>query len=202
MLNNLLIKSEVIIAIVIAVVVVLLLIAAVALVAWWISTWNAIVKLDNKAEEAWATIDVYLKKRYDLVPNLVETVKGYAKHESETLQKVIAARNAAGAAVTPEEKMKAAQAMNSSLKVLLNAVAESYPDLKASANFNDLQTQLKVLEDDLEAARRYYNGVVKAFNTKIELFPSSIVANKKGCVKKTYFELESAVERQNVKVKF
>lgn len=199
MTNALLIGTGAIIAIV-AVVVILILV--ISIVAWWIKTLNAIIRLDNKAEEAWATIDVYLKKRYDLIPNLVETVKGYAKHESETLEKVISARNAAGAASSPEEKMQAAKQLNSSLKVLLNAVSESYPDLKANSNFLDLQNQLKGLESELESARRYYNGVVKSFNIKIEIFPSSIVAKSKAYQKKTYFELDSEEERKNVKVQF
>ena len=139
-----------------------------------------------------------------MIPNLVETVKGYAKHESETLEKVVAARNAAGLAATHEEKMQAAKQLNSSLKVLLNAVSESYPDLKANANFLDLQNQLKGLEGELESARRYYNGVVKTFNTKLELFPDSIIAQGMGAdyTKKEYFELDSEVERKNVAVSF
>lgn len=199
MLHSLLISGGGIATIIIVAVLVVLLIAVAI---WWIKTGNALIRLDNKAEEAWATIDVYLKKRYDLIPNLVETVKGYAKHESETLTNVVAARNAAGAAKTPEEKMQAANALNSSLKVLLNAVQESYPQLKADTNFLDLQNQLKNLEGELEGSRRYYNGVVKTFNNKILVFPSSIVANKKGYEKKKYFELDSEEERKNVKVQF
>lgn len=198
MLNSLLIGGGAVALIVVAVVLILVLIFAV----WWIKTSNALIRLNNKAEEAWATIDVFLKKRYDLIPNLVETVKGYAKHESETLNNVVAARNASGAAKTPEEKMQAANALNSSLKVLLNAVHEAYPELKADANFRDLQQQLKNLEGELESARRYFNGVVKTFNNKIQVFPSSIVASKKSYEKKKYFELDSAEERKNVKVQF
>lgn len=199
MLNGLLLKTGAIVGIVIAVVLVILVIWVIA---WWIKTMNAMIRLDNQAEEAFSTMDVFLKKRYDLVPNLVETVKGYAKHEEGTLEKVISARNAAGVAKTPAEKMNAENALNSSLKVLLSAVAENYPDLKANTNFLDLQNQLKTLEGEIEGSRRYYNGVVKKFNTKIEVFPSSIVANKKGYEKKTYFELDSAEERKNVKVQF
>lgn len=199
MLNGLLISTGAIVGIVVAVLVIAIVIG---IAAWWISTSNTFVRLKNKAEEAWATIDVFLKKRYDLIPNLVETVKGYAKHESETLEKVIAARNAAGAASTPEQKMAAAQQLNSSLKVLLNAVSENYPELKANVNFIDLQNQLKGLENELESARRYYNGVVKTFNTKIEIFPPCIVAKRKGYEKMTYFELDSEEERKNVKVRF
>ena len=199
MLHSLLISTGAIVGIVVAVVVVILVIAVVA---WWIKTWNALVTLDNKAEEAFKTIDVYLKKRYDLIPNLVETVKGYAKHESQTLENVVAARNAAGTAVTAEQKAAAANQLNSSLRTLFTAVSESYPELRANSNFLDLQNQLKGIESELESARRYYNGVVKTFNTKIEVFPSNLVAKKKGCEKKEYFELESEEERKNVKVQF
>ncbi len=176
----------------------------VAVVAWWISTNNALVRLKNKVEEAWATIDVYLKKRYDLIPNLVETVKGYASHETQTLEKVIAARNIAGKAVAGEERIAAENQLTSSLRTFLNVVSESYPELKANTNFLDLQNQLKQIEGELEGARRYYNGNVKAFNTKIEIFPSNIVARQMGedYKKRPYFELDSAVERQNVKVSF
>lgn len=184
-----------IIAIVVVAVVVLFLI-------WWISTSNGFITLKNQAEEAWATIDVFLKKRYDLIPNLVETVKGYAKHESDTLKGVVEARNTAVRATTPEEKMAAAKEMSSSLRTLLNAVHENYPELKANTNFLDLQTQLKGLEGELEKARRYYNGVCKSFNTSIQLFPGRLVANAKHYTKLTYFELDSEEERKNVKVQF
>ncbi|MBQ8322534.1 MAG: LemA family protein [Clostridia bacterium] len=201
MLNGLLLTGGQIAGIVIAIVVVILVIA---LVAWWISTRNEFVRLKNKVEEAWATIDVYLKKRYDLIPNLVETVKGYAKHESETLKNVVAARNVAMNARTPDEKVQAEKNLNSSLRTLFTAVSESYPELHANTNFLDLQNQLKTLEGELEGSRRYYNGVVKSFNTKLELFPSNIVGNRMGedYKKRPYFELDSAEERQNVKVQF
>ena len=197
-MNGLLISTGGIIGI-IALVVVLI-----ALVGWWISTNNALVRLKNKVEEAWATIDVYLKKRFDLIPNLVETVKGYASHETQTLEKVIAARNIAGKAATGEERIAAENQLSSSLRTFLNVVSESYPELKANTNFLDLQNQLKQIEGELEGARRYYNGNVKAFNTKIELFPSSIVAKRMGedYKKRPYFELDSAEERKNVKVSF
>ena len=181
---------------------VLLLVIIIA--GWWIKTRNDFVRLKNRVEEAWATIDVYLKKRYDLIPNLVETVKGFAKHESETLQKVIAARNIAMNANTPAEKMAAEQGLASSLKTFFSAVSESYPQLQANTNFLDLQNQLKTLESELESSRRYYNGVVKTFNTKIEIFPSNLVVNGMGedYKKRPYFELESEEERKNVKVQF
>ena len=186
------------------IVAIILIVLAIAVVAWWISTNNALVRLKNKVEEAWATIDVYLKKRYDLIPNLVETVKGYASHETTTLEKVISARNIAAKAVAGEERIAAENQLTSSLRTFLNVVSESYPELKANTNFLDLQNQLKKIEGELEGARRYYNGNVKAFNTKIELFPSSIVAKRMGedYKKRPYFELDSAEERQNVKVSF
>ena len=183
------------------IVVVVLLIAVIG---WWISTRNNFVRLKNKVEEAWATIDVFLKKRFDLIPNLVETVKGYAKHESQTLENVVAARNVAMQAKSLEEKMQAANQLSGSLRTFFSAVSENYPDLKANTNFLDLQNQLKNIEGELESSRRYYNGVVKAFNTKLELFPANIVGNRMGedYKKRAYFELDSAEERQNVKVSF
>ena len=176
----------------------------IGVVGWWIKTRNDFVRLKNKVEEAWATIDVYLKKRFDLIPNLVETVTGYAKHERQTLENVIAARNIAGNAKTVEEKAQAANNLTSSLRALFNMVTENYPQLQANSNFTDLQNQLKGLESELESARRYYNGNVKTFNTKIELFPENIVAKRMGeeYTKKPYFELDSEEERKNVKVSF
>lgn len=201
MLHALLISTGAIIGIVVAVVAVILLIVVIA---WWIGTRNNFVRLKNRVEEGWATIDVYLKKRFDLIPNLVETVKGYAKHESETLEKVVAARNLSAGAKTVEEKMSAANNLTSSLRTFFTAVSESYPELKANTNFLDLQNQLKNIESELEGARRYYNGVVKAFNTKLEIFPANIIGRRMGSeyVKKDYFELDSIEERQNVKVSF
>ena len=202
MLNNLLaIDAGVIIGIVFAVIAVIFIIA---IISWYIKTYNLFVALKNKVEEAWATIDVFLKKRYDLIPNLVETVKGYAKHESETLRSVIEARNIGMSANNPQAAMEAANGMTSSLKTFLQAVSEEYPELKANTHFLDLQNQLKSLESELESARRYYNGVVKQFNTKRERFPDKIVVSRMGSDydKKAYFEITDPVERQNVKVSF
>ena len=200
MYNALLISTGAIVGIVVGVVALL----AIIFVCWWIKTRNAFVRIKNKVEEAWATIDVFLKKRYDLIPNLVETVKGYAKHESETLQNVVSARNIAMSAKSPAELMKAENNLTGSLKTFFSAVAENYPDLKANSNFLDLQRQLQNIESDLESARRYYNGQVKSFNTKLELFPASIVGMRmgEGYEKKIYFELDSQEERQSVKVQF
>ena len=198
MLNALLLGMGGIIGIVVAIVVVF------ALIIWYVSTRNNFVRLKNKVEEAWATIDVFLKKRYDLIPNLVATVKGYANHESETLKAVVEARSLAMSANGADAKMQAEKNLSSSLRTLFTAVSESYPQLQANSNFRDLQTQLQKIETELEGARRYYNGVVKSFNTKLEIFPSNIVANGMGedYKKRAYFELDSAEERRNVKVEF
>ena len=171
------------------------------LVIFVISSYNGFIKLKNKCEEAFSTMDVYLKKRYDLIPNLVETVKGYATHEKDTLEKVIAARNMAQGAATIEDKIAGENMLQGTLKTLF-AVAEGYPDLKANTNFLDLQNQLKQLEDDIANSRKYYNAVVKQFNTKCEMFPSNIIASIFHFERKPMFEVESAEERQNVQVKF
>ena len=201
MLNALLLSTGGWVGIIVGVIVLILVIA---IISWYINTRNDFVRLKNRVEEGMSTIDVYLKKRFDLIPNLVETVKGYAKHESETLEKVVAARNLSMGAKTAEEKMAAANGLSSSLRTLFTAVAENYPELKANTNFIDLQQQLKQIEGELESSRRYYNGVVKSFNTKLELFPANIVGKRMGedYTKKPYFELDSAEERQNVKVSF
>ena len=182
-----------IIGIIIAVVVILLVVA--------IGMYNSFIKLRNSCEEAFSTMDVYMKKRFDLIPNLVETVKGYAAHEKETLQNVIAARNNLQNASTTEEKLAGENALQGTLKSLF-AVAEAYPDLKANTNFLDLQDQLKMIEEDIANSRKYYNAVVKQFNTKCEMFPSNIIAGICHFEKKPMFEVDSAEERKNVEVKF
>ena len=141
----------------------------------FVGMYNSFIKLKNSCDEAYSTMDVYLKKRFDLIPNLVETVKGYAAHEKETLQNVIAARNNLQNASTTEEKLAGENALQGTLKTLF-AVAEAYPDLKANTNFLDLQEQLKGVENDIANSRKYYNAVVKQFNTKCEMFPSNIIA--------------------------
>ena len=171
------------------------------IVIWIIISYNGFVKLKNAIEEAFSTMDVYLKKRYDLIPNLVETVKGYAKHEKETLESVIQARNIAAGAKNIEEKLAGENMLSGTLKSLF-AVAESYPDLKANTNFMDLQNQLKVLEDEIASSRKYYNAVVKTYNTKREIFPSVIIASIFRFEKKPLFEVSSEQERENVKVQF
>ena len=157
----------------IAIIIVIAIIVILALVV--MGSYNGLVKTKNQAEEAFSTMDVYMKKRYDLIPNLVETVKGYASHESQTLEKVTAARNAAMTASSIDEKLKNENALTGTLKSLF-AVAESYPDLKANTNFMDLQRQLQTIEEDIANSRKYYNASVKNLNNKIEMFPSSIIA--------------------------
>ncbi len=170
-------------------------------IAVWISLRNKLFRLKNQVEEAWSTIDVQLKKRYDLIPNLVETVKGYAKHESGTLEAVIKARNIAISAKTTDEKINAENALSGTLKSLFK-LKEAYPELKANQNFIDLQNQLRNIEDEIASARRYYNAVVREFNTRLEIFPSNIVARRMRFEKQKYFELDSEEERKNVKVQF
>ena len=171
------------------------------LVLIFVVLYNGFIRLKNDCDEAFATMDVYLKKRYDLIPNLVETVKGYAAHESQTLEQVIAARNMAQNAATPEAKIAGENALQGTLKSLF-AIAESYPELKANENFLDLSDQLKAVEEDIANARKYYNAVVKQFNTKCEIFPSNLIASMFRFEKKPMFEVSAAEERENVKVSF
>lgn len=171
------------------------------LVLFVISTYNGLIRLRNIVEEAFSTMDVYMKKRYDLIPNLVETVKGYAKHESETLEAVIAARNKAQSATSPEAQI-AAEGDLSQVMGRLFALTESYPDLKANTNFMDLQKQLQTIETEIAQSRKYYNGSVRTYNTKIEVFPNNLFAGMFGFTKKPMFEVTNAEERENVKVSF
>lgn len=179
----------------------IILAIVVILVIWLVSSYNGFVKLRNKTEEAFSAMDVSLKKRYDLIPNYVETVKGYAKHEAGTLEKVIAARNAAMNASTVEEKIEKDNILSGTLKSLF-ALSEAYPDLKANQNFLQLQEQLSRIEEEIAGSRRYYNGVVNRFNTKIEMFPGNIVAAIFRFKRKTLYEVTEAQQRENVKVSF
>lgn len=180
---------------------VVLLIIIIAIAVWYIKTHNAFVVLDSQTDEAFSTIDVYLKKRFDLIPNIVETVKGYAKHESETFIKVTEARSKAVSASTPQEKAEADKEMTQAIRNF-NMVMEAYPELKANTNFMDLQHQLKSIEGELSQARKYYNATVRVFNVKLGSFPSSIVGRKMRLTKKPFFEVSSPEERENVKVQF
>jgi len=173
------------------------------LIIWIISMYNSLVKLKIKVDNSWSDIRVYLKKRFDLIPNLVNTVKGYAAHESQTFEKVTQARNAA-VAVPPGDVKGAAeanQALGGALRGLL-AIAENYPDLKANQNFLELQSALQSIEGDLGNARRYYNATVRDYNTAIQQFPGVIVANMTGFKAREFYELENPQEAQNVEVKF
>lgn len=180
---------------------IILLVILAVLALWFVTTYNGFISLRNKVEEAFSTMDVYLTKRYDLIPNLVETVKGYANHESETLEKVIAARNIALGSKNPEDKIANEQEFSGVLGRLM-AISESYPDLKANTNFIDLQTQLKSMEGEIANARKFYNGVVKMFNTKIESIPSNIIAGMCGFKKAALFVVNDETQRENVKVSF
>ena len=176
----------------------------VAIVGWLIAMYNGLIKLKNRVKEAWSDIDVQLKRRYDLIPNLVETVKGYAKHESETLENVIKARNEAMAIQKTGDAKEQAQAENvlsSTLKSIF-ALAENYPDLKANQNFLELQRELTDTEDKIQASRRFYNGNVRDFNTKIETFPTNIFAGMLHFKKFDFFEIGDEKQRENVKVEF
>jgi len=181
---------------------ILVIIAVIAIGAGWvISAYNGFIRLRNMVEEAFSTMDVYLKKRYDLIPNLVETVKGYAAHEKTTLENVVQARNMAADAKTIEGRIQGENMLQSTLRSLF-AVAEAYPDLKANQNFMDLQSQLQRIEDEIANARKYYNAVVKEFNTKAESFPSNIIAGIFNFTRKTMFEVNDETEREAVKVQF
>jgi LemA protein len=155
----------------------------------------------NRIEEAFSTMDVYLKKRFDIIPNLISTVKGYIKHESQTLLNVVHARNEAMASKDADSRMESENAITGSLSKLF-ALAESYPELRADSQFLELQNQLVNIENDIAQSRKYYNAVVKQFNTKCEVFPSSIIATMFNFQKRKFFELASNAERENVKVDF
>ncbi|HKL42624.1 MAG TPA: LemA family protein [Clostridia bacterium] len=178
----------------------LLIGVAVLVLFYIIAIYNGFIKLRNSVDESFSTMDVYMKKRYDLIPNLVETVKGYAKHEQETLEKVIQARNMAMASDSINEKQANENMLTGTLKSLF-ALSESYPELKADTQFLDLQKQLQKVEEDIANARKYYNAVVKTFNTKVESFPSNIVAGIFNFKKYPFFIIE-ATQRENIKVSF
>ncbi|OWK74270.1 hypothetical protein CBW16_02315 [Flavobacteriaceae bacterium JJC] len=182
-------------------VILIILAAAVLFFLYGISIYNRLVKLRTMVQEAWSSIDVMLKKRHDLIPNLVETVKGYATHERETFDSVTRARAAAMSANTIQEKEAAEKNLNQAM-MNLNAVAEQYPDLKANTNFLQLQGELSALEGDIEKSRRYYNGTVRENNILVDTFPSNIIANMFSFAKSAFFELENAAERAVPSVKF
>lgn len=162
------------------------------------SLYNGFVKLNNKVKEAFSTMDVYLKKRWDLIPNIVETVKGYAKHEKETLKEVVELRNGVYDKMSNDDKIKTNEGLSNGISKIM-ALAEAYPDLKANENFKYLSSQLSKIEEDIANSRKYYNGVVRIYNNKVEMFPSNIFAGFFGYRSKAMFEA-SDNERENVKV--
>ena len=170
-------------------------------VLWLVGTFNSLVRKKNRGKEAWADIDVQLKRRYNLIPNLVETVKGYATHERELFQKVTQARARAMGAQEMKEKAQAENMLSRTLKSLF-AVAENYPDLKASQNFLELQRELRDTEDKIQAARRFYNSNVRDLNIRIESVPSNVVAKIFNFKKMELFEIEEAAARETPKVNF
>lgn len=178
-----------------------ILIVIALIIIWLIGIYNALIRLKNRVKEAWSDIEVQLKRRYDLIPNLVETVRGYMKHEEGVLTKVTEARNMAMNAQGRDAKGKAENMLSDTLKSLF-AVAENYPDLKASQNFLQLQDEISDTENKIQASRRFYNGQVRDFNTKIQLFPNNIIAGMLGFKSEEFFAVDDEKERQNVQVKF
>lgn len=178
----------------------ILLIAVAALAVWLVGVYNGLIKLRNRVDEAWSDISVQLKRRHDLIPNLVRTVKGYATHEKELFTKVTEARAQAISAKTPGEQAQAENALSDTLKSLF-AVSENYPELKANQNFLELQRELTDTEDKIQASRRFYNGNVRDFNTKTQVFPNNLVAGMLKFKDYEFFEIEEG-EKENVKVEF
>ncbi|MFN8543460.1 MAG: LemA family protein [Candidatus Binatia bacterium] len=177
------------------------LVVGLAVVVFAIATYNGLVRLRVQADTSWSDIDVQLKRRCDLVPNLVETVKGYAGHERATLEGVVAARNRAMSAVGPAQRAVAEGALAESLRQLF-ALAEAYPQLRAVESFTALQSSLASIEEALQNARRYYNAVVRDFNTRIAQFPSNLIANAFAFRPREFFELDGPAEREVPKVTF
>lgn len=180
---------------------IIILVVVVLAVLWAVAIFNGLVTLKNRAKESWSDIDVQLKRRYDLIPNLVETVKGYAAHERELFEKVTQARANAMGAQGVQAKAEAENMLSSTLKSLF-AVSENYPDLKASVNFLELQRELTDTEDKVQAARRFYNTNIRDLNIKIESFPANILANTFGFKQMELFQTANDAERQPVNVKF
>lgn len=179
----------------------LVLLAIIAvIVGWIIAMYNGLITLKNRVDEAWSDIDVQLKRRYDLIPNLINTVKGYATHEKEVFEKVTEARTRAMNAGSTQEKADAENMLSGTLKSLF-AVSENYPELKANQNFLELQRELTDTEDKIMASRRFYNGNVRDFNTKIEVFPTNMIAGMLNFVKREFFEADEK-EKEVVKVEF
>ena len=179
----------------------IILIIVVLLILFIISVYNSLVTLRQRVKNAFGQMDVQLQRRFDLIPNLVETVKGYMTHESDTLAKVTELRTAWAGAKTVDEKAKLDNELSNTLKTIM-AVAEAYPDLKANQNFESLQNELTETEDKISYSRQFYNDIVTKYNTKLELFPSNIVAGMFHFTAESLFEVDSAEARKNVKVDF
>ncbi len=177
-----------------------ILVVAGVLVVWGVVLYNGLIKLRNRVDEAWSDIDVQLKRRYDLIPNLIETVKGYAKHEKGVLESVTEARTRAMGASDPKDQIEAENMLSGTLKSLF-AVSENYPDLKANENFLELQKELADTENKIQASRRFYNGNVRDFNTKIQVFPNNVIAGTLSFKERDFFEAGED-EKENIKVKF
>lgn len=173
----------------------------VGFIGYVIFVFNSLQRQNVLVDEGWSGIDVQLKKRFDLIPNLVETVKGYAKHEKGTFEKITELRSSMMGSNSPEELAKQEGEFRSTLKSLF-AVAENYPELKANENFKELQTSLQTIETEIEGSRRYYNGAVRDLNRMIVTFPTNVIANFLNLKKREFFEITDAQERENVKVSF
>lgn len=169
------------------------------LILYFLITYNKLVKNENKVKEAFATMDVYLKKRWDLIPNIVETVKGYAKHEKDTLKEIVNLRNNSYDGMTDDKKIEANNELSKGITKLM-ALAEAYPDLKANENFLSLSGELSSIEDEIAQSRKYYNAVVRDYNNSVEMIPSNIVASVIGKKSKLMFNIDDK-SRENVKVK-
>jgi LemA protein len=180
---------------------IVVVVVALIVVIWYVSTKNGIIDLKNRVDESWSGIDVQLKRRHDLVPNLVETVKGYATHEQGVFEKVTQARADAMAAQSVDETAKTESQLNRAMADL-RAVAENYPDLKATENFQQLSRNLSELEDEIQASRRIYNSNVQSYNTKIQQVPANIVARRGGFTDKEFFEISDPAERDTPSVSF
>ncbi len=178
----------------------ILLIIIAVIAVWIIAVYNGLIRLKNRVNEAWSDIDVQTKRRYDLIPNLVNTVKGYAAHEREVFEKVTEARTRAMNAGTAADKAQAENMLSNTLKSLF-AVAEAYPDLKANQNFLELQKELTDTEDKIQASRRFYNGNVRDFNIKIQVFPNNIIAGMLKFARREFFETAEE-QKEPVKVEF
>ncbi len=174
---------------------------AVLLILWFALSYNKLVKYRVLTEEAFSTMDVYLKKRFDMVPNLVETVKGYAAHEKKTFEDIVKFRNTNYESMSPEEKMEGSRMLSQAMGRIF-ALAENYPELKSSENFRKLMGQLEQIEADIASARKYYNGTIRQYNVAVQSVPTNVVANMFGFVQKPMFETDSPEERKNVKVNF